>query len=305
MDGARRNEMLWMLRRRAEAPDRYFTRAELFRLGSGAGDPPPAGWGAPALPLDGCLCVRIPEGFGVDLARAGAERLASTYVDLQLALAEAVDDLGLPAAIAADLLPFAVGELVSGARPASAGDVADGGLRPAARPPGPAAPRSPSPRRQPALRPMRNRRPPRRPAAVPPGRPGRAGRGRRPGRGPARAGGGARPDHRGARADAYLVDRVRLRATVTGVVAVEAVEFFVDGAPGLRGARPRLHLRLGGRAARARPGGPRRRAPRRRRPARPQRPHPRPAGGVLARPRPTSSSSRSSFATGAGGSSTA
>ena len=33
-------------------------------------------------------------------------------------------------------------------------------------------------------------------------------------------------------ADAYLVDRVRLRATVTGVVvAVEAVEFFVDGAP--------------------------------------------------------------------------
>ncbi len=42
-----------------------------------------------------------------------------------MALAEAVDDLGLPAAIAADLLPFAVGELVSGARPASAGDVAE------------------------------------------------------------------------------------------------------------------------------------------------------------------------------------
>ena len=125
MDGARRNEMLWTLRRRAEAPDRYFTHAELFRLGTGVGDPPPAGWGAPALPLDGCLCVRIPEGFGVDLARAGAERLASTYVDLQLALAEAVDDLGLPAAIAADLLPFAVGDLVNGARPASAGDVAE------------------------------------------------------------------------------------------------------------------------------------------------------------------------------------
>ena len=32
-------------------------------------------------------------------------------------------------------------------------------------------------------------------------------------------------------ADAYLVDQVRLRATVSGVVAVEAVEFFVDGAP--------------------------------------------------------------------------
>ena len=31
--------------------------------------------------------------------------------------------------------------------------------------------------------------------------------------------------------DAYLVDRVRLRALVTGTVAVDAVEFFVDGAP--------------------------------------------------------------------------
>lgn len=31
--------------------------------------------------------------------------------------------------------------------------------------------------------------------------------------------------------DAYLVDRVRLRAVVTGTVAVDAVEFFVDGAP--------------------------------------------------------------------------
>ena len=31
--------------------------------------------------------------------------------------------------------------------------------------------------------------------------------------------------------DAYLVDRVRLRALVTGAVAVDAVEFFVDGTP--------------------------------------------------------------------------
>ncbi len=39
-------------------------------------------------------------------------------------------------------------------------------------------------------------------------------------------------------ADAYLVDRVRLRATVTGVVAVEAVEFFVDGAPACAAPTP-------------------------------------------------------------------
>ena len=238
MDGARRNEMRWMMRHRAEAPDRYFTRAELFRLGSGAGDSPPSGWGAPALPLDGCLCVRIPEGFGVDLARAGAERLASTYVDLQLALAEAVDDLGLPAAIAADLLPFAVGELVSGARPASAGDVADRGLRGDAGRSGPAAPRARAPPRQPALRPMRNRRLPR---PLPP-----APRAALAVLAAVAALAAAPPAQEAApaliieepTADAYLVDRVRLRATVTGVVAVEAVEFFVDGAPACAAPTP-------------------------------------------------------------------
>ena len=125
MDGARRNEMGWMLRRRPEAPERFFTRAELFRLGAAAGEAPPAGWGAPALPLDGCLCVRMPDPYGVDLPRAGAERLAATFVDLHLALAEAVDDLGLPAPIVADLLPFALGELLESAEPASTGDVAD------------------------------------------------------------------------------------------------------------------------------------------------------------------------------------
>ena len=122
--GARRNELRWTVRHRPQTLDRFFTRGELFWLGGG-GDRPPAGWGAPGLPLDGCLCARIPKPNGVDLGRAGAEGVASTYVDLQLALAEAVYDLGLPAPIVGDLLPFAVGDLLAGAEPASAGDVAD------------------------------------------------------------------------------------------------------------------------------------------------------------------------------------
>ena len=187
MDGAWRNEMLWMMRHRAEAPDRYFTRAELFRLGTGAGDPPPAGWGAPALPLDGCLCVRIPEGFGVDRARARAR--IEDYVAMQVGP-------GLP-------------------------------LRAPEPPP-----------RQLALRPMRNRRLPR---ALPP-----APRAALAVLAAVAALAAAPPAQEAApaliieepTADAYLVDRVRLRATVTGVVAVEAVEFFVDGAPACAAPAP-------------------------------------------------------------------
>lgn len=129
IDGARRNELHWILRRRPHAADRFFSRAELYWLGAPRGDDLPAGWGAPGLPLDGCLCTRLPKPNGIDLARAAAERLASTYVDLQLALAEAVDDLGLPAPIVGDLLPFAMGDLLEGAEPASAGDIGDALVR--------------------------------------------------------------------------------------------------------------------------------------------------------------------------------
>ena len=123
--GPRRNELRWALSRRPRALERGFTLGELFWLGADAGDGIPAGWGAPGMPRDGCLCVRLARPHGVDLARAGPERLASTYVDLQLALAEAVDDLGLPARIVGDLLPFAVADLLDGVEAASTGDVGE------------------------------------------------------------------------------------------------------------------------------------------------------------------------------------
>ena len=89
------------------------------------GRPAPGGLGRPR-PAARRLPLRADSG-GVR-RRPGAGRCRGPRVHLrgpQLALVEAVDDLGLPAAIAADLLPFAVGELVNGARPASAGDVAE------------------------------------------------------------------------------------------------------------------------------------------------------------------------------------
>ena len=115
---ARRNDLAWVLRRRPDAVDGLFSRTELLWLGleagGGARDRPPPGWGAPAVWLDGCLCTRIPVPDAEDLFRAPAGRLASRFADLQLALAEAVDDMALPAPIVGDLLPVATREMLDG-----------------------------------------------------------------------------------------------------------------------------------------------------------------------------------------------
>ena len=115
----RRNELAWTLRHRPDAVGRFLSRTELFWLGlsdgeNGSDRPPPSGWGAPAVWLDGCLCVRIPPPDALDVSVVSAERLASGFADLQLALAETVDDLGLPAPVVGDLLPLAMRELLDG-----------------------------------------------------------------------------------------------------------------------------------------------------------------------------------------------
>lgn len=115
---ARRNELALALRHRPAAPERFFARTELFWLGwrdNGARGRPLPAWGAPTLWMDGCLCVRMPPVDASDLATAPAGRLASRFADLRLALAEAVDELALPARIVGDLLPLAMRELLDGA----------------------------------------------------------------------------------------------------------------------------------------------------------------------------------------------
>ncbi len=115
---ARRNDLAWVLRRRPGRVDGFFSRTELLWLGLGDGggapDRPPSGWGAPADWLAGCLCTRMPVPAAEDLFRAPADRLASRFADLQLALAEAVDDMALPAPIVGDLLSVATREMLDG-----------------------------------------------------------------------------------------------------------------------------------------------------------------------------------------------
>ena len=127
LSAERRNDLAWVLRHRPDALDRFFSRNEMLWLGLRDGEHgrPPAGWGAPAIWLEECLCMRIPEPDAEDLSRAPAERLASRFADLQLALVEAVDDLALPAPIVADLLPLATRELLDGVRATYAGNVTD------------------------------------------------------------------------------------------------------------------------------------------------------------------------------------
>lgn len=135
LSAARTNELAWTVRRRPEAVDRFLSRTELLwlglRAGTGGTSRPPAGWGAPTLWLDGCLCLRIPRPDGFDRSAAAAARVASRFADLPLALAEAVDDLGLPAPIVGDLLPLAMRELLDGVGATYAapdtGPAADGG----------------------------------------------------------------------------------------------------------------------------------------------------------------------------------
>ena len=117
---ARGNELTRTAQRRPDAVDQEFSRTELLRLGLNDADDGQtralAGWGAPAVGLDGCLCLRVPPAGGFGFSAADTERLASEFADLPLALAEAADELALPAAIVGELLPVAMRELLDGFR---------------------------------------------------------------------------------------------------------------------------------------------------------------------------------------------
>ena len=127
LSGARRNDLEWVLTRDPDRLDRFFARSELFWLGLADGSMAADldGWGAPAYPLDGCLCLRFPapDDFDSFSGLGGSGYLAARFVDLQLAVAEAAADLSIPASLVRDILPIAMRDLLDGTRAAHPDDM--------------------------------------------------------------------------------------------------------------------------------------------------------------------------------------
>jgi hypothetical protein len=122
----RREALAWTIAQEPERVSDQFSMIEIMWLGSprAAGAITLNAWGAAQLPLDGCLCLRMP-GSGEWEALAGHPAvglLATRGTDVAIRVAEALAELGLPAALAPDTMAFAMRDVVDGAQPAYFGD---------------------------------------------------------------------------------------------------------------------------------------------------------------------------------------
>jgi hypothetical protein len=100
--------------------------SELLRIGGGdTAIRAAAPWSAPAIPLNGCLCLSLNPVLDWEIfsGHEGAMGyLAARAPDLLLRLAEVLGDLKLPPAVAGDILPSAIQGLLDQARPARRDD---------------------------------------------------------------------------------------------------------------------------------------------------------------------------------------
>ena len=94
-----------------------FTLLELFRLGGGR---PSAAWGAASVPIDGCLCLRVPEPAAWEdfAGRPSTGQMAAQLADVMFRTAEALAARQLPAPLARDVVSFAMQDVLDRARPA-------------------------------------------------------------------------------------------------------------------------------------------------------------------------------------------
>ena len=113
----RLNAARWALAHEPSRAASLFTTLELFRLGGGsAGDT----WGAATVPLDGCLCLRMPPARSAweDLSgRASTGQLATELADVMLRSAEALSERRLPAILLRGVAAFAMQDVIDRARP--------------------------------------------------------------------------------------------------------------------------------------------------------------------------------------------
>ena len=94
-----------------------FTLLEIFRLGGGHVS---AAWGTAAMPVDGCLCLLVPERYAWEdfAGRPSTGQMAAQLADVLLRTAEALAARRLPALLARDVAAFAMQDVLDRARPA-------------------------------------------------------------------------------------------------------------------------------------------------------------------------------------------
>jgi len=113
----RRSGLRWLLARDAARVPEGFSPLELFRLGGGA---PLPGWGAAAVALDGCFCLRLSPATAWEeyAGRPSSGQLATQLADLMLRTAQALSGRRLPALLMRDVAAFAMQDAMDAARPA-------------------------------------------------------------------------------------------------------------------------------------------------------------------------------------------
>jgi hypothetical protein len=122
----RRQALAWTIGFERGSALGQLSLVELFWLGS----PRPSlirsldDWGAAALPLTGCLCLKMPAARAWEemSGRPSTGLLSTRAVDVALQVADTLAALQLPASLAASVLGFAMQDVTEQARPAYAED---------------------------------------------------------------------------------------------------------------------------------------------------------------------------------------
>jgi hypothetical protein len=112
----RRSGLRWQLARDASRVSEGLTPLELFRLGGGS---PLVGWGAAAVALDGCFCLRLSQATAWEeyAGRPASGQLATQLADVMLRTAQALSARRLPGLLMRDVAAFAMQDAMDAARP--------------------------------------------------------------------------------------------------------------------------------------------------------------------------------------------
>ncbi len=113
-DGWRRRATRWFLHHDRPAVATQFSLVDLLTLGGGIEPAKLRAWGAPSLYVNGCACLWFPtsRSWRILEGRAQVPMMAATMSDLSLAVAIALRDLGLPAALARPVLSIGMQDFI-------------------------------------------------------------------------------------------------------------------------------------------------------------------------------------------------